>query len=106
MRFFYWFLTALLALVIADFAVSNRAAVTLSLWPFADTIVTETFVPILLALLLAFLLGLLVAWSWSWRVRRRARAHARRIAALEREAKQRETKPREERSAGALIEGR
>ena len=103
MRFIYWLATALLALVIADFAVSNRVDVTLSFWPFPETIATELFVPVLLALLLAFVAGLVVAWVWSWRARRRARERARRIEILEREAKQREERVA---AGGALIEGR
>jgi lipopolysaccharide assembly protein A len=90
LRFVYWLVTALLALIVADFAVSNRAAVTLSFWPVSDSLTTELFVPVLVALVGGFLLGLLVAWVWSWRVRRRARQHARRVAVLEREAMQRE----------------
>jgi uncharacterized integral membrane protein len=92
-RVLYWLVTALLALVVGDFAVSNRAIVDLSLFPLSETWTTEVFAPVLLALTLGFLIGLLVAWIWSWRVRRRARAQAHRIAILEREAKQRSERP-------------
>jgi len=100
-RIIRWIVTGLVALIIVDFAVSNRGEVTLGFWPLPETLTTELFVPVLLALLLAFLAGLVVAWVWSWGVRRRARKHQRRIDALEREAKERAGQP-----AGPLIEGR
>jgi uncharacterized integral membrane protein len=104
-RLLYWLLTALLALIVGDFAVSNRAIVELTLFPFSETWTTEVFAPVLLALTLGFLIGLAVAWIWSWRVRRRAHAQARRIEALEREAKER-NQQRPPTGAGTLLEGR
>jgi len=102
-RFVYWLVTALLALIVADFAVSNRAVVTLSLWPISDGVTTQLFAPVLVALVCGFLVGLLVAWVWSWRVRRRARQHARRVAVLEREVMQREE--RQLAASGTLPKG-
>lgn len=85
MRFFYWLVIALLALVFGVFAVSNRAGVTLTLWPLAAELAAPLYLVVLLALLAGFLGGLLVGWIFSWRARWTSRERARRIEALERD---------------------
>ena len=85
MRLLYWLGTALVALVCVVFAVTNRAGVTLTLWPFGIELSAPLYLVVLLALLAGFLVGLLVAWVWSWGARRAARARARRIEILERD---------------------
>jgi len=84
-RVLYWLITALVALVCVDFAVSNRAGVALTFWPLSFELAAPLYLMVLLALLAGFLAGLLVAWVWSWRARRAARVSARRIESLERD---------------------
>ncbi|HVA35429.1 MAG TPA: lipopolysaccharide assembly protein LapA domain-containing protein [Stellaceae bacterium] len=85
MKLFHWLVTAPLALILVIFAVSNRARVTVTLWPFPFEIETRLFLVILLSLLIGLLLGLLLAWLASGATRRESRARAKRISALERE---------------------
>lgn len=85
MKLFHWLVTAPLALVLVVFAVSNRARITVTLWPFPFEIDTPLFLAVLLSLLLGLLIGLLIAWLASAPTRRESRARAKRIAALERE---------------------
>ena len=85
MKLFHWLVTAPLALVLVIFAVSNRARVVVTLWPFPFEIDTPLFLIVLLSLLLGLLIGLLIAWLASAPRRRESRARAKRIAALERE---------------------
>ena len=85
MRVLFWLITSLVALVCVVFAVSNRAGVTLTLWPLSAEFSAPLYLVVLLALLMGFLVGLLVAWIWSWGARRAARQRARRIEALERD---------------------
>ncbi len=84
MRYLYWPVIVIAAVVFGDFAVWNLGAVTVVLWPFGE-IQSRLFLIVLLALLAGFLIGLLVAWVWSWGARRSARARARRIEILERD---------------------
>lgn len=84
MRYLYWLLIAVAAIVFGDFAVSNLGAVTVELWPLGE-FRSQLFLIVLLSLLAGFLIGLLVAWVWSWGARRAAWARARRIEILERD---------------------
>ena len=84
MRYLYWPVIVIAAVVFGDFAVWNLGAVTVVLWPFGE-IQSRLFLIVLLTLLAGFLIGLLVAWVWSWGARRSARARARRIEILERD---------------------
>ena len=101
MKLFFWLVTALLALVFVDFAVSNRVGVALDLWPLPDSVTTWLFLPVLSALALGTFVGLLIAWTMSWRVRRTARERARRIEALERDVARLEQRPQD--TNGALL---
>ena len=85
MRLLYWITTGLVVLIAATFAVANRQAVSVSLWPLFEPLEVPLFIVTLLALLAGLFLGLLIAWIWSWSARRAARARARRIESLERE---------------------
>ncbi|MGH6969372.1 MAG: lipopolysaccharide assembly protein LapA domain-containing protein [Stellaceae bacterium] len=85
MKLFHWLVTAPLALVLVVFAVSNRARVSVTLWPFPFEIETWLFLVILLSLLVGLLVGILLAWFTGGAPRRESRARAKRIAALERE---------------------
>jgi uncharacterized integral membrane protein len=83
-RYLYWPVIVIAAIVFGDFAVWNLGAVTVVLWPFGE-FQSRVFLIVLLTLLAGFLLGLLVAWIWSWGARRAAWARARRIEMLERD---------------------
>ena len=52
MRFLYWIISIPLAVLIAVFAVSNRTAVTLSLWPLPYEVDLPLFLPIMVAFLM------------------------------------------------------
>jgi uncharacterized integral membrane protein len=84
-RYIYWFVWALLALVLVIFAVSNRVGATVTFWPLPVTLEAPLYLVVLLTLLVGFLVGELVAWINGGRARRLARERARRIDALERE---------------------
>ena len=85
MRLVYWLITALLALILVIFAVSNRGTVVVTFWPLPATLEAPLYLVLLLALLAGFLLGELVAWINAGRTRRALRERNRRIEALERE---------------------
>ncbi len=85
MRPVHWIVTAPAALAAALFAVSNREHVSVALWPLPDALDAPLYLVVLLALVLGFLFGELVAWLTAGRTRRLARERMRRIAALERE---------------------
>jgi uncharacterized integral membrane protein len=88
MRLVYWLITALLALILVMFAVSNRGAVVVTFWPLPATLEAPLYLVLLLALLAGFLLGEFVAWINAGRTRRALRERNRRIEALERAAAQ------------------
>jgi uncharacterized integral membrane protein len=79
MRLLFWIFVLIVALVLALFAVSNRATVALGLWP-APFLVE---IPLYVAVLAALVIGGFAAWIAGRRWRREARRHVRRIAPLE-----------------------
>jgi lipopolysaccharide assembly protein A len=85
MRYFYWGLTILCAIVVACFAVSNRTLVDLEFWPLPFAFSTALYLVVIAVLILGFLVGWLVGWAGSWAVRRERRRQAKRIAELERD---------------------
>ena len=70
MRFLNWTIGVLLAVVVVDFAVSNRDVVAFSFWPFIDGLALPLYLALLLPLLLGLALGWLAAGWRSWRRRR------------------------------------
>lgn len=85
MRYLYWGLTILFAIVVACFAVSNRTPVDLEFWPLPLALSVPIYLIVLVVLLLGLLVGWLVGWVGSWAVRRERRRHAKRIEELERD---------------------
>jgi uncharacterized integral membrane protein len=85
MRFLWWIVLALAALLLILFAVSNRETVSVGLWPLPDLVELPLFLVVLGTFLVAFLFGELVSWVGGWRWRREARRSRERIAMLERE---------------------
>ncbi|WP_417812936.1 LapA family protein [Thalassospira alkalitolerans] len=73
MRIVYWILSIPLAILIAIFAVSNRASVTLSLWPLPYEIDLPLFLPIMVALLIGLGIGLAYEWLVNGKHRRAAK---------------------------------
>jgi uncharacterized integral membrane protein len=85
MRVVFWIVVALVAAVFALFAMSNREAVALGLWPFPVELELPLYLAILAALLIGFVSGVLAAWIAGGRRRRENRWRGRRLAVLERE---------------------
>lgn len=85
MRLVHWFITLPLAVVAVIFAVSNRDTVIVTFWPLPVTLAAPLYLVVLLAVLVGFLFGELVAWINAGRTRRALRENGRRIQALERE---------------------
>jgi lipopolysaccharide assembly protein A len=85
MRVLFWILVALIGLVLAAFAASNRQTFALGLWPLPWLLEVPAYLAVLGTLLLGFIAGALAAWIGGRFCRRERRRRGRRIAALERE---------------------
>ncbi|MGH6988954.1 MAG: lipopolysaccharide assembly protein LapA domain-containing protein, partial [Stellaceae bacterium] len=62
MRYVYWAVTALIALVLVLFAVSNRTGVSLTLFPVPAKLEAPLYLVVLVTLVVGFLLGEAAAW--------------------------------------------
>ena len=85
MRLLFWLAVAIAAIILALFAVSNRAAVGLGLWPLPFVIDVPLYLLVLLTFVLGFVGGRLAGLAAAFGRRRELRRRARRIDALERE---------------------
>ena len=85
MKYFSWILTVPIMIVAVVFAVTNRGAATLNLWPFGITVEAPLFILVLGSALFGIVVGGAIAWLSAGRQRRRARAAEARAAAAERE---------------------
>ena len=85
MRFIYWLVTALIALVVVVFAVSNRTAVALTFFPLPAAVQAPLYLIVIVALAIGFIVGALVAWLSGGKRRAEARALRRRIDRLQRD---------------------
>ncbi|WP_073957096.1 lipopolysaccharide assembly protein LapA domain-containing protein [Thalassospira sp. TSL5-1] len=85
MRVLYWIIAIPLTIVITVFAVANRQATTLSLWPLPFEMDLPLFVPVLGALLLGLLIGLLFEWLLTGKHRRANRKMESELSRLRRE---------------------
>lgn len=106
MRLVHWLVTLPVTIVLVVFAISNRQAVEVDFWPLPIVIETRVFLVVLLALLVGFLIGELVAWLGGRRWRQEARRTGRRIAALERELAATQARLRPEAKPAATSPGR
>ena len=79
MQLLFWFLVALVALLLALFAASNRDAVTLALWPMDLALQLPLYLAILGAFLIGVVFGGVAAWNAGRHWRREARRRRRRI---------------------------
>ncbi|OSQ36946.1 lipopolysaccharide assembly protein LapA domain-containing protein [Thalassospira mesophila] len=84
MRVLYWIIAIPLMILIIVFAVANRQASTLSLWPLPFEMDLPLFVPVLGALLLGLLIGLLFEWLLTGKHRRANRKMASELARIRR----------------------
>ncbi len=87
MKFLWWIVLALAALLLILFAISNRESVSLGLWPLLPEAALEMplYLLVLGVLVVGFVVGQLVGWIGGWRWRREARRARERIAVLESE---------------------
>jgi putative membrane protein len=85
MKFVWWIVLALVAIVLILFAISNRQTVSVGLWPLPALVDMPLYLVLLGTLLVGFIVGELVAWIRGWHWRREARRSRDRIATLERE---------------------
>ena len=85
MRVLYWIVLALVALALALFAASNRTPVALGFWPFGLALELPLYLAILLTFFVGLVCGALAAWVGGRHWRREARQRRRRITALESE---------------------
>jgi putative membrane protein len=83
----YWAVLLITAALLIPFAVSNRAIVSVGLWPLPFLIDLPLYLLVLLMLLAGFVVGAATAWVAGRRVRRELRRGRRRVAALEGELK-------------------
>jgi len=97
MKFLWWIVLALAALLLILFAVSNREMVSVGLWPLPVLVELPLYLVVLGTLILGFVLGELVTWIGGWRWRRDARRSRDRIANLERELAAERAQPNEPR---------
>jgi uncharacterized integral membrane protein len=81
----FWLVTLIVAAVLMPFAITNRATVSLGLWPFPFLLETPVYLLVLLTLLAGFIMGAACAWIAGYGSRRELRRRRRRVEALERE---------------------
>ena len=87
MRYISWIITLPVAVLAVLFAISNKEAIQLRLWPLEGTLTTYGFLPFYVALVLGFLLGGFITWLSGARYRRRARRRAAQLAVLTEEVR-------------------
>ena len=85
MKVLSWLVGVPLGIVVLVFALSNRQAVILGLWPFDDGLALPLYLIVLLPLLIGFLAGLLLAGVSTMKQRRLVRRQTKAVAALERQ---------------------
>ena len=85
MKVFSWLVGGPLAVIILVFALCNRQSVSLSLWPFDDSIGLPVYLVVLLPLLIGLVAGASMAGLSAFKHRRNARRQAKRVADLERQ---------------------
>jgi len=84
-KYLSWILTVPLAIVAVVFAISNRAAASLNLWPFGLTVEAPLFILVLGSALIGLIAGGFIAWISAGTTRQRRREAMYRAQAAERE---------------------
>jgi lipopolysaccharide assembly protein A len=77
--------TIIAAVVLGCFAVANRQAASLALWPLPYVVELPLYLLVFGVLLVGFIVGVLAAWLGARQRRRELRRRGRQIEALERE---------------------
>lgn len=85
MKYVSWILTVPIMIVAVVFAVTNRSAATLNLWPLGITVEAPLFILVLGSALFGIVVGGVIAWLSAGRQRRRVREAESRAATAERE---------------------
>src|SRR5487761_1430329 len=85
MRLVYWIAILGVAIILGVFAVSNREAASLALWPLPFVVELPLYLMVFAAVLAGFLVGLLTAWVGGARPRGELRRCRRRNEAFARE---------------------
>ena len=85
MRYIAWIVTIPFALLLLSFAISNREAVTLGLWPLPFRIDAPVYLVALLPLLLGVVIGGLVLWFARFATSLRMRRLETRLAATQKD---------------------
>lgn len=85
MRYLSWIITIPVAVLAVLFAISNRDEVVFALWPTPFTLEAPLYLATLIALVIGFVAGGVVAWLGQHRNRRRASVQTDRANRLERE---------------------
>ena len=79
MKLLYWLVAAPLMVLAVLFAISNRGAIELGLWPFVERHSAPLFIVLFLTFAVGFLAGGFVAWIGGHRHRVRARVAEHRV---------------------------
>jgi lipopolysaccharide assembly protein A len=87
MRVIFWAVMLVAVLLLIPFAVSNRAIVSLGLWPLPFVVDLPLYLLALSLSLAGFVVGAATAWIGGRRARRELRGRRRRVKALELELK-------------------
>ena len=82
-RILSWIVTAPVALLVVDFAVSNLDRVTLHIWPLPFDLTIVIPLLMLIVLFVGFALGAIVTWIADRRRRRETRVLSKRVDELE-----------------------
>ncbi len=82
-----WLITLPIVVILAVFAVNNRARVDFDLWPAGLTVGVPLYLTVLGAIFVGFLAGGTVVWISSAPLRRTVRRQRRQVSELEREVK-------------------
>ena len=83
MRLLNTILAAVVALLVILFAVSNRTAVTVEIWPFPYQLSLALYAVILLAVLVGFIGGVIAAWLVGAERRRELKRSRKQLRDLE-----------------------
>ncbi|MDA0240015.1 MAG: lipopolysaccharide assembly protein LapA domain-containing protein [Proteobacteria bacterium] len=84
-KFVSWIVLLIIGAVALLFSVSNRAAVSVDLWPLPIVQDVPLFITVIGAAIFGFLGGGMVTWFSSGHVRKRARAARRQVSSMEKD---------------------
>ena len=82
MRRLSWIITIPFTIIVVVFAINNRDAVTVSLWPLPWIAQLPLYLVVLGSLLVGFLVGAAIAWLSAGRRRHEARVTAERLRGM------------------------